>query len=157
MADLRPPHRTGDERGTVMALLQFQRESFVRKVEDLDDEAARSSPVGSGTSLLWLTRHLAFAESVWVLGRFASRPDDVPPNQVPEGDTVAAAVAAYRAAWRAVDEVVAGASFDDVCQLGDERSAVDLRWIMAHLLEETARHAGHADIIRELLDGATGR
>jgi hypothetical protein len=81
----------------------------------------------------------------------------VPPNEVPAGDTVVAAVEAYRATWRAVDEVVARASFDEVRELGDGRSAVDLRWIMGHLLEETARHAGHADIIRELLDGATGR
>ena len=157
MADLKPPQRTGDERGTVLSLLQFQRESFLRKVEGLDDAAARSSPVASGTSLLWLTRHLAFAESVWVLGRFAGRPQDVPPYEVPDGDSVGVAVEAYRATWRAVDEVVAGASFDDVCDVGGERSAVDLRWIMAHLLEETARHAGHADILRELLDGSTGR
>jgi hypothetical protein len=157
VVDLKPPHRVGDERGTVMSLLQFQRESFLRKVEDLDDEAARSSPVPSGTSLLWLTRHLAYAESIWVLGRFAGRPQDVPPNEVPGGDTVAAAVEAYRATWRAVDEVVAGASFDDTGAVGEGRPVVDLRWIMSHLLEETARHAGHADIIRELLDGATGR
>jgi hypothetical protein len=157
VVDLKPPHRIGDERGTAMALLRFQRESFLRKVEDLDDEAARSSPVASGTSLLWLTRHLAYAESTWVLGRFAGRSGDVPPNEVPEGDTVAAAVEAYRATWEAVDEVVAGASFDDPCEVGEGRPTVDLRWIMGHLLEETARHAGHADIIRELLDGSTGR
>jgi len=157
VADLKPPPGTGDERGTVVTLLQFQRESFVRKVEDLDDEAARSSPVASGTSLLWLTRHLAYAESVWVLGRFAGRPQDVPPNEVPEGDRIAAAVEAYRRTWAAVDRVVDGASFDDVFEPGEGRPTVDLRWIMVHLLEETARHAGHADIIRELLDGATGR
>jgi hypothetical protein len=157
VVDLKPPHRIGDERGTVMALLQFQRESFLRKVEDLDEAAARSSPVASGTSLLWLTRHLAYAESVWVLGRFAGRPEAVPSNEVPDGDTVAAASQAYRDTWRAVDEVVAGASFDDVCEVGEGRPSVDLRWIMGHLLEETARHAGHADIIRELLDGSTGR
>ena len=157
MPDHRPPHRTGDERQTLQSLLQFQRESFVRKVTGVDEDAARWSPVASGTSLLWLTRHLAYAESAWVLGSFAGRPDDVPANAVPEGDTLPAAVEAYEATWRAVDEVVAGASLDDVCELGDARSPVDLRWILGHLLEETARHAGHADIVRELLDGSTGR
>ena len=158
MADQRPPRRAGDERGTVLSLLQFQRESFVRKVEGVGEEEARWSPVPSGTSLLWLTRHLAFAEAVWVIGRFAGRHDDVPENEVPDGDTVAAAVDAYRATWRAVDEVVAASSsLEDFCRADDRQPPVDLRWILGHLLEETARHAGHADIIRELLDGQTGR
>ena len=158
MADQRPPRRSGDERETLLSLLQFQRESFVRKVDGLPDDDARWSPVPSGTSLLWLTRHLAYAESVWVLGRFAGRRAEVPANDVPEGDTVAAAVEAYRATWRAVDEAVASAaSLDDGCKDDEQQPPVDLRWILAHLLEETARHAGHADIIRELRDGSTGR
>ena len=157
MADQRPPRLSGNERETVLSLLQFQRESFARKVEGVGEEEARSSPVPSGTSLLWLTRHLAYAEAVWVIGRFAGRHDDVPENGVPGGDTLAAAVAAYRATWTAVDEVVAGASLDDLCKADDRQPPVDLRWILGHLLEETARHAGHADIIRELLDGQTGR
>ena len=159
MADQRPPRRTGDDRGTLLSLLQFQRESLVRKVEGVGEEQARWSPVGSGTSLLWLTKHLAGAEATWVLRRFAGRTDVARDDEVHEGDTVESAVSAYRRMWAAVDEVVAGASLDDSCQ-ADEREhegPVDLRWIVAHLLEETARHAGHADIIREQLDGSTGR
>lgn len=157
MADQRPPRRSGDEKETLRSLLQFQRDSFVRKLDGVGEEDARSSPVPSGTSLLWLARHLAYAEAVWVLGRFAGRPGDVPDNGVPEGDTVAAAVEAYRATWLAVDEVVASASLDDGCRADEQQPPVDLRWILAHLLEETARHAGHADVLRELLDGSTGR
>ena len=157
MTDQRPPRRSGDERDTLLTLLRFQRESFVRKVEGLAEEDARWSPVPSGTSLLWLTRHLAYAESVWVLGRFAGRRREVPANEVPERDSVAAAVEAYRATWRAVDEVVLSASLDDGCKDDEQQPPVDLRWIVAHLLEETARHAGHADIIRELRDGSIGR
>ena len=157
MADQGPPRRSGDERQTLLEMLRFQRESFVRKVEGMGEEEARWSPVPSGTSLLWLTRHLAYAEAVWVIGRFAGRRDEVPANEVPDQDSVAAAVEAYRATWRAVDEVVASASLDDGCRDDERQPPVDLRWILAHLLEETARHAGHADIIRELLDGSTGR
>ena len=157
MADQGPPRRSGDERETLLELLRFQRESFVRKVEGMGEGEARWSPVPSGTSLLWLTRHLAYAEAVWVVGRFAGRREEVPANEVPEQDSVAAAVEAYRATWRAVDEVVTSASLDDGCKDDERQPPVDLRWILAHLLEETARHAGHADIIRELLDGSTGR
>ena len=157
MPDRYPPRRAGDERGSVLALLQFQRESFVRKVSGVDDAAARWSPVPSGTSLLWLTKHLAGAEAVWVLQRFAGRPDVVRDDQVAEGDTLEGAVDAYRATWRVVDEVVRAASLDDRPRADDREPPVDLRWILLHLLEETARHAGHADVIREQLDGSTGR
>jgi hypothetical protein len=148
----------GEERRTLQALLQFQRESFVRKLDGLDEQQARWSPVASGTSLLWLAKHLAGAETIWVLQRFAGRTDVERDDEVRDGDSVASAVAHYRDTWGAVDEVVAGASLDDRCDMGGEgRPSVDLRWILAHLLEETARHAGHADIIRELRDGSIGR
>jgi hypothetical protein len=157
MPDQRPPRRTGDDRGTLLALLQYQRESLVRKVDGVGEEQARWSPVGSGTSLLWLVKHLAGAEATWVLRRFAGRTDVVRDDEVREADTVERVVAAYREMWAAVDEVLAGASLDDLCRADERQPAVDLRWILAHLLEETARHAGHADIIREQLDGSTGR
>jgi hypothetical protein len=155
--DQRPPRLAGDERATLTALLQFQRESFVRKVEGVGEADARWSPVPTGTSLLWLTKHLAGAEAIWVLTRFAGRTDLVRDDTVREDDTVERAIEAYRATWRAVDEVVAAASLDDGCRADEHSRPVDLRWILAHLLEETARHAGHADILREQLDGSTGR
>jgi len=70
---------------------------------------------------------------------------------------VAGAIDGYRATWRRVDDIVAAASLDDLCRSVGDESPVNLRWVLMHLLEETARHAGHADIIRELLDGKTGR
>jgi hypothetical protein len=151
MADMKPPRVDGGEREILMALLQYQRDSLVRKIDGVADADDRS-PVASGTTLRWLVQHLAWAEQLWVVQRFAGRPlalDDEPA-------TLAGAADAYRAAWVAVDEVVASADFDDVCvepAFGD----VTLRWVVMHLLEETARHAGHADILRELLDGQTGR
>jgi hypothetical protein len=63
-----------------------------------------------------------------------------------------------RQTWADVDAVIAAtSSLDQIRVIGDDSGRPTLRWILAHLLEETARHAGHADILRELIDGATGR
>ena len=154
MADTKPPRLSTDEVGTLTALLAYQRNSLVAKTAGLTDEQAAWSPVPTGTSLLWLIGHMTEAEGSWVVRRFAGRawePDAAPEN-------LADAVAGYRAMWTVVDAVVAGAGGPDAPCAGDDvQPPVNLRWVLAHLLEETARHAGHADIIRELLDGGTGR
>ena len=155
MVDQKPPRLCSDERATLLALLQYQRESLVRKVSGVDPREADSSPVGSGTSLVWLLDHLDGAESRWVEQRFAGRPVDA--DAEPESPSLHDAIERYRATWARVDEVVAGATLDDVCRGDDTAPPVNLRWVLAHLLEETARHAGHADILRELVDGETGR
>ena len=140
------------------ALLQFQRESLVRKVSGVDDDAARTSPVPTGTSLLWLVEHLATAETLWVLHRFAGQEVAIPSDTVTADDSIEAAVDAYRATWARVDAVVAAApTLDAMCHDTGAESPVNLRWVLMHLLEETARHAGHADVLRELIDGQTGR
>jgi hypothetical protein len=155
--DLKPPRVAGDERETLLALLQYHRDSIVRKVDGVDDATAAWSPVASGTSLLWLLHHLAGAERLWIVQRFAGEADDADGSPIDSG-SVRAAVDAYRATWTRVAEiVVATPSLDEPCRAFDEEIVVDLRWVLAHLLEETARHAGHADILRELIDGATGR
>ena len=71
LTDRKPPRAFGDERTTLVALLHYQRESVVRKTEAVSDDDARRSPVPTGTSLLWLVTHLALAEALWVLERFA--------------------------------------------------------------------------------------
>jgi uncharacterized damage-inducible protein DinB len=157
MVDVKPPRSFGDEREVLMTLLQYQRESLARKVVGVDDEAARRSPVNSGTTLLWLVRHLAVAERLWIIHRFAGGQQ---PSLAPKAsnDTVDSALAAYHQTWADVDAVIAAtASLDQVSVIGDDSGRPTLRWILAHLLEETARHAGHADILRELVDGTTGR
>jgi len=158
VSDRKPPRHAADERTTLLALLQYQRESLVRKVTGVDGTVAAAPLVGSGTTLLWLVKHLTTAETLWVRVRFAGE-DVVPPSDaVRPGDTVAAAVDAYRATWAVVDGICAAAALDDVCRRADvPAEPVNLRWVLAHLLEETARHAGHADILRELVDGSTGR
>ena len=157
MADQKPPRMAGGEAETLHALLQFQRESLLRKAAGLDEDAARWSPVGTGTSLLWLVRHMAAAEATWVLHRFAGQ-DPGSPGSEPPGDTLEAAVAGYRQGWLRVDAVAfAGASLEELCRRPDPGPPASLRWVLMHLLQETARHAGHADILRELIDGSTGR
>jgi len=76
--DRKPPRLAAGERETLMTLWQYQRESVVRKVEGLDTDSATRRLVESGTTLLWLVRHLARAESLWILGRFAGEPSQVP-------------------------------------------------------------------------------
>ena len=93
MADRSPAMFVDDERSTMMGLLRFQRESFVRKVIGVTDADAATSPVPSGTTLLWLTNHLADAESIWVLARFAGI--DAAPFGSDHAPTIHAAIARY--------------------------------------------------------------
>ena len=139
-----------------MALLQYQRDSLCRKVQRLSDGDARRSPVGSGTSLLWLIRHMARAESLWIMTRSLG-------NEQPAVDDAGStgsldeAVAAYRTTSAQVDRALLASELDDLGRDAEDQTPVNLRWILTHLLEETARHAGHADILRELIDGEAGR
>jgi hypothetical protein len=157
VADNKPPRLAGGEGETLRAFLQYQRDSLVRKVAGVDDATAIRSPVGSGTSLLWLIRHMARAEITWVLYRFAGQ-DVVIPDDAPQAaDRLAAAVDFYASVWPRVDAVAFAAPLDQLCRRPDADPPVSLRWVLMHLLEETARHAGHADILRELIDGEVGR
>ncbi len=153
--DQKPPRSFGDDRQVLTLLLQYQRESLARKVSGVSEIASRQSPVPSGTTLVWLVEHLAHAEQLWVVHRFAGGEKPAP---VTTHQTVDSALDAYRGTWEAVDAVIAATpSLDELSTIADDRGHVPLRWIIAHLLEETARHAGHADILRELIDGVTGR
>lgn len=140
-----------------MALLQFQRESLVRKVDGVTAQQAAWSPVPSGTNLLWLVTHTTDAEVTWMVRRFAGRSTDVG-EEPPVDDPLAHAIDRYRETWATVDALVAGADGpDEPCRGEETIPPVTLRWVLAHLLEETARHCGHADIIREMIDGTVGR
>jgi hypothetical protein len=158
VTDRKPPRLAGTERETLLALLQFQRDSLIRKVDGVDDRVARQSAVGSGTTLLWLPKHLAQAEIRWVIIRFAAVDATLPDDTVHVDDTAESVIAGYRAASAQADMIARSAALDEVCRGDDSGSEpVNLRWVLAHLLAETARHAGHADILRELIDGSTGR
>lgn len=151
--DQKPPRSAVGESETLRALLQFQRESLVRKVSGVDELAAAQSPVGSGTSLRWLIAHLAQVELTWVLVRFAGQDWVITDN----AESLDEAVEFYRRTWARVDAVAFAAPLDQLCRRAGTDPSTNLRWVLMHLLEETARHAGHADILRELIDGRVGR
>jgi uncharacterized damage-inducible protein DinB len=157
MADRKPPRPQAGERETLLALLQYQRDSVVRKVDGVSDEQARHRFVDRDTTLLWLVKHLTRAEHIWLVHRFDGV-DEILDDTVQPDDTLAGVVDGYRSMWDRVGAIIdAAPTLDQPCRITGGEPPVDLRWILMHLLEETARHAGHADILRELLDGQTGR
>ena len=149
MTDFPPPRLVAGDRETVLALLQYVRDSVVRKVEGLDEAVASRRLVDSDTTLLWLVQHLRFAEILWFVQRFQGEPFEDPPAPAAGEDALAAAIDAYRAAWARVDAIVAAASLDDWCRDVGTAPPVNLRWVLMHMVEESA-DAGHADILREL-------
>jgi uncharacterized damage-inducible protein DinB len=129
-----------------------------RKLHGLTEEEARRSPVPSGTSLLSLVKHLAFVEAYWAQRRFAGADFTISDDGfvLHDEDTVESVRRSYAQASRCTDEIV-NACDDLERPLALGRRGLTLRWMLTHLLEETGRHAGHADILRELIDGQRGR
>ncbi len=166
MPNTTPPLRS-DEKTTALAFLDGQRDDVLRAVEGVDEEQARRRLVPSLTTLGGIVKHLTDVERWWFQVVFAgeehvdlvSSSDDRDADwRVEDDDTVAGIVAGYRAAIDDARTICETASFDDVSQRPRPRRGenVSLRWIVLHMIEETARHAGHMDILRELIDGATG-
>lgn len=155
MSDLGPPAVVAGEKETLLAFMRYLREAIIRKVEGLPDDLARRPGVPSGTSPLGMLKHLAGAELVWLEWAFLGC-DPFPElsMEVAETDTVAGCVAAYRAATARADVLWANLDDLDAVSVREDRT---LRWILVHTVEELARHAGHLDILRELIDGNVGR
>ena len=151
------------EKETLHSSLQQHRELMLWKLDGLDDDALRRSPVPSGTTLLGLVKHLGAVEFGWFCLTFERETEPLPFDdddenadlRVEPGETTPDIVAFYRRAWVAADQVITELDLDDTgtSWAGD---AVSLRWVLVHMIEETARHTGHADVVRELLDGTTG-
>jgi Protein of unknown function (DUF664) len=140
------------------ATLDVLRAGVLRKLAGLSDEDARRSTVGSGTNVAGLVQHLTFVESMWfeqiVAGGKATRGDRS--MQVNPSVSLQTLRSQYRAACATSNGIIAALGDADapVNRNGRKR---DLRWALLAVIEETARHAGHADIIREQIDGQTGR
>ncbi|MFJ2770972.1 DinB family protein [Streptomyces sp. NPDC087300] len=152
-----PPPRTANDEGDVLrSFLDYLRASIASKVEGAPDPEARTSAVASGTTLLGLLHHLTAVESATFLGETVG--DWQATFRAPQ-DSVADVVARYR------DTVDRANKALDACtdlgaplpRPGRPGSSPSVRWALAHMIEETGRHAGHADILRELIDGSTGR
>src|SRR4051794_23246713 len=128
VTDQKPPRLAGDERDTLLALLQYQRDSIVRKMSGIDDESARRQFVTSGTTLLWLTKHMARADVPLSVFGFAGE-DVALDDQVGVEDTIAGAIDYYEATWARVDEIVKRSELDDIADRLEGDSPVDLRWV----------------------------
>ncbi|MER6398745.1 DinB family protein [Kitasatospora sp. NPDC086009] len=156
--------QTADERATLVSFLDFQRDTLAMKCAGLSTEQLRARVLRpSALSLLGLVRHLAEVERGWFRNTFAdeARPGfwKHPDGSFAEFDVDTADPAEAFAVWRgecdhARELVAAAESLDSLGHHGEE--AFSLRWILTHMIEEYARHNGHADLLREHLDGATG-
>lgn len=148
------------EMAMTRAWLVHLRESAIYKLEDLDADQLRWKPAPTANSLGTIVVHLGYAERLWVRAIFAGERMDMSWRQhmfeLPEGWTADDVIAFYRAETAAADAVLDGAASFDLPSAGEMRPTT-LRWVVNHLIEETARHVGHMDITRELLDGRTGR
>ncbi|MGW0436391.1 DinB family protein [Micromonospora sp. NPDC003197] len=155
------PRNDGGELDTARAFLSFARSCVLKKVAGLSEEQLRRRLVVSDTTLLGLVQHLTDAERYWFDYTFAGNPRyaDVDFDMVVDPDrSPEQIIADYRAAIAESDAHISAAAGPDVrtAQPVDD-SPRTLRWVLAHMTTETTRHAGHADILRELVDGATGR
>jgi hypothetical protein len=162
VSDIGPPAIDGEERDTLVAFLEYLRSRVVAKLTGVDDVAARVAHVPSGASIYWLGTHMAAVELNQfqrILDGRAERdlvPSAPPP---PEHDRIVDVIARYERACEESRYILA--TFPELGALGrgrgrkgDQRTA---RWVLVHMIEETARHAGHLDILREQLDGSAGR
>jgi uncharacterized damage-inducible protein DinB len=149
-----------DEMPMARAWLQHLRDSAVFKLEGLSPEQLRWSPAPTANSLGVIVVHLGYAERLWLRAICAGETMDMGWRthmfELPDGWAVDEVVAFYRAETAAADAVLDRASTFDVPSAGQLRPTT-LRWAVYHLIEETARHVGHMDITRELLDGKVGR
>jgi len=154
---------TGGEKESLHASLRRHRDAVTWKLEGLDDEQLRREMTPSGTSLLGMVKHLAAVEYGWFCHTFGRETeplplvDDDPMADMRAGpdETTDDILAFYARAQAAADQVIDEL---DVEHIGTSWAGeqVSMRWVLIHMVEETARHAGHVDILRELIDGAAG-
>jgi len=139
----------------LLGYLDQYREIMIWKIEDLDETQARFRPTQRASSLLNLIVHLTGVERGWteqvLAGNTIDRDRDSEFLEI--STTVPQAIEAYRAQHVRTNEIVRSLNPEDACA---GEAGYSVRWVVTHLVEETARHAGHADITREIIDGKTG-
>ena len=176
LLDDRPPEQRRpagrpEERAALLGYLAAQRVAVLAVVDGLDERSLRRSVVPSGWTCLGLLEHLGHAERFWAQAVLAGEVSELPWTDEPEGEwdpgaalvsdhDTADVIAFYRGQCARTDAIMAGLDLDDrppgVHRVDLPARVADVRTVLLHLLEETARHAGHLDIARELLDGRTG-
>jgi uncharacterized damage-inducible protein DinB len=154
---------TGGEKESLRVSLDRHRDAVLWKLEGLDDANLRRAMTPSGTSLLGLVKHLAAVEYCWFCETFGRETEPLPFDEDDENadlrvtpdETTEEVLAFYGRARTAADQVIGELDLDDTgtAWFGE---TVSMRWVLIHMVEETARHAGHVDILRELIDGMAG-
>ena len=156
-----PP--TGGEKESLYVSLDRHRDAILWKLEGLSDEDLRRPMTPSGTNLLGLVKHLGAVEYGWFCETFGREMEPLPFDEDDENadmrvephESTADIFAFYGRARAAADSAIRDIDLDatGMAWFGDE---VSMRWVLIHMIEETARHCGHVDIVRELIDGVTG-
>ncbi|GGK77269.1 DinB family protein [Mangrovihabitans endophyticus] len=155
---------TAGERETLETFVDYYRRVLAAKLDGLSEAEVRRRQVPSLTTLIGLVKHCAAVERGWFQQRLGQRPaaeisgnsrGDDDSWEVAETETIADVRAEFAQACAVSREIAAGMELDDAVP-HHRMGRVSLRWIYVHMLEELARHAGHADILREQIDGATG-
>ncbi len=160
--------RLGDERDTLLSVLDWYRAGVVAKASSTSQRVATTSPVASGSTIAGIVNHLALVEDDWFDHRFAGNPEREPWASAPwdvdrdwefhvaNEQPLEEVIARYEAACARSRQATEGRQLDDVAAAAHPGREFNLRFVITHLIEETARHLGHMDILRELLDGTTG-
>ncbi|MEU9151057.1 DinB family protein [Streptomyces sp. NPDC048417] len=154
---------TAGEKDILQASLNRHRDAVLWKLEGLDDEQLRRPMTPSGTNLLGLVKHLASVEYGWFVSSFGGEieplwfdPYTDEDMSVGPGETTQQIIDFYGRARAASDAMITARPLDTLGKPDWRDHAVSLRWVLVHMIEETARHAGHIDILRELVDGTAG-
>jgi hypothetical protein len=164
MVERTRPVEDGNEWATLTEMLDFLRATAVMKAEGLTDEQAFATPVPPSTlTPAGVVKHLSATERFWFSIDFAGLDvpwpytDDDPHGnfRIDEGDTLVAIVEEYERECERSRAAIVGADLDDMAS--GEGMTFNLRYALVHMIEETARHCGHLDLLRETTDGETGQ
>ena len=160
------PAPSSDEREVLLGYIRWQREQVVATADGLSEEQLRWTPEGRLLPIIGIINHLTHMEWRWIEGRYLGAPFPPRDEEFVLDDTVTGAevIDSYWSQAQRTESIVRAApALTEPC-LGDEGGRgpaqvllgfdepVDLRWVLLHLVEETAHHAGHADATREMLD-----
>ncbi|GGO54462.1 DinB family protein [Streptomyces lasiicapitis] len=155
--DTGPPRTGADEKATLLGFLNYLRDAIANKAVDAPEPQVRTPGTPSGTSLLGLVKHLTSVERFYFLGEAAG--DWAATMRPTPEETVDGVLADYREAVDRANQII------EACpdltlpapRPPRRKASPSMRWVLVHMIEETGRHAGHADILREQIDGSTGR
>jgi hypothetical protein len=154
----------GAEKDVLEGYMDHYRRTLVEIVRGVSDEDLRRPLTPSGLTLLGLVKHLALVERWWFGQHVAGDPeftkwDPADPNadfRVEPDETTQQIIDLYEESCEHSRQVIASASLDDEIKKTDARHRYNVRWVLMNMIVETARHCGHADILRERIDGKTG-